>query len=180
MSRSAFMRHKRIVISMVADPEPQKPAFDTHREHTMAKSNASRPEVANFLQPQRRVVRVALEKHKCCVGMSAYRSRKPLVSDPELSACLMFQRARTRPDARSSRAAAANSFSFPDLASRSILASKRAASNVSNQRLKSSSSCSDSFSTALSMSATLFMIGKIPDRSPPVTLVHDQQDASHG
>src|SRR5262249_33501291 len=101
------------------------PARDGRFPHRPTKS-------ANLLEMQGRMPRILFQERVVLVSQRTNLRRKPFVSLPESAACEMLHISRDRPARWSAIASSASRSSLPAFVSRSILSSKRAASNFSN------------------------------------------------
>src|SRR5690348_13388699 len=143
---------------MRADPEPDQRIAFFNRQRAIAKPHTYRPEAADFLKVQGRMLRIVLQQRVTLVGQSANVVGKLGVGLPERRAGEMPHSSRARPWRKSARAASARRSSLPALASRSIFSSKRAESNSSNQARNFASWSGGSLETAFSRSSMVMAI----------------------
>jgi hypothetical protein len=61
---------------MRADPEPHQIVAGFHRERAIAKPDAHRPEFSDFLETQRRMLRVLLQQRVVLIGQLSYLRRE--------------------------------------------------------------------------------------------------------
>jgi len=72
-----------VIFGVRPDPEPEQAVIVFGGQRTIAAPDTSGPEAANFLEIQRRMIRVALQKLKILVGQLLYFGRKAVIGLPE-------------------------------------------------------------------------------------------------
>ena len=81
-----------VVVSVGADPEPDKTVSALHRHCAIAASHARRPETPDFLEMKRWILRILLEMFVGLIRELADLLRQRPVTDPEVRGRMMFQR----------------------------------------------------------------------------------------
>ena len=95
---SVSLGKQAIVIGVGPDPEPQNAFLRFNAQRPVMDADAHGPESVNFLQVQRRVVRIGFQQSECPVCQSLNTSRKRTVRSPKIRNSVVDHKIVERPD----------------------------------------------------------------------------------
>jgi len=145
-ARNLGYAQKPIILTVMADPEPNIIFSILHRGSAIVNADTNRPKAANFFETKGGMTRRQLEQRVIFVGELPDRFWKFVIVCPEFL---------SRPKSRN--ASSANASRRPALTSSSNCLSQASASNSLNHALKVESSSRESLAMADSISRTVPM-----------------------
>jgi hypothetical protein len=98
LGASGRLRFEQLIVCrVVTDPEPLKPVWTLPSKGTIVQTDSGGVKDADFLEPDRRVARIAFEEFKVLVGERADVVWKLPIVEPEVRVCEVVQSGVQRP-----------------------------------------------------------------------------------